>query len=127
MKFLIKLIPVFFAIFLSGCATIFNGGNQEVRLSTPGNKQVKVMVTNAGNNYERVLPSTISAVHDMDSVSVMVKGGDYRNAVYVVPKSITPSFWINILFWPGFFLDLATGDMWKYPKDYTLPLHDYSD
>ena len=127
MRLLTKVIPVFFAVFLSGCATIFNGGNQNIHLSAPDNKQVKVVVSNAGNQYERVLPSTIIAVHDMDSVSIMVKGAGYRDAIYVVPKSITPSFWVNVLFWPGFLLDLATGNMWKYPTNYTIPLHSYND
>ena len=122
MKYLIKLMPVFPVLLLSGCATIFNGGDQDVRLSTVDDKKVKVMVTNAGSRYESVLPATISAVHDIESVSVMVKDGDSKNAVYVVPKNITPSFWANVFFPPGFLLDLATGNMWKYPSNYTVPI-----
>ena len=34
-------------------------------------------------------------------------------------KSIEPVYWVNILFWPGLIIDLATGNMFKYePKVY---------
>ncbi len=34
-------------------------------------------------------------------------------------KSIEPVYWVNVLFWPGLIIDLATGSMFKYePKEY---------
>ncbi len=36
-------------------------------------------------------------------------------------KSIEPVYWVNILFWPGLIVDIATGKMFKYdPTEYSF-------
>ncbi len=122
MSFLKKIFTVVTLLSLGGCASMFNGSTQLMTLSTTNGKSVKAMISNAGNTYYSTLPDSITATHDVNSISVFVSDKNYESTEYRVPKSITPAFWANILFWPGFFVDMATGDMWKYPSDVIVPL-----
>jgi hypothetical protein len=53
---------------------------------------------------------------------VLSRGKDYvisasyqgKTETIAMNKSIEPVYWVNILFWPGLIIDLATGKMFKY-------------
>lgn len=120
-----KNILALTVLFLScSCATVFNGGSQTI-LANPSNvndEGAVVNVTTTSGAYRTKLPSTIVASPSTFSdVTIKVNDKCYESTEVVVGKSITPSYWVNILIWPGLIIDALDGYMWKYDSQVMVP------
>jgi hypothetical protein len=103
-----------FALFTSGCCSIFTSGPQMVRVnSKPEGANVTIGPHNGTTPYEISLP------RGKDYIITAKYQGDTQTQN--LNKSIEGVYWVNILFWPGLIIDVATGKMFKYePTDYTF-------
>lgn len=100
---------------LSGCATMFNSGSQTIQAIPSNGEGVRVNITTPSGTYATKLPTTIVAEPStFHKVLVDVKDDCYEPTQTAVPSTVTPSFIVNVLFWPGFIIDTLTGTMWKY-------------
>jgi hypothetical protein len=109
-----KLVCVFVAmlIFNQGCCSIFTSGPQTISVnSKPAGADVKI------GQYKGKTPYNVSLPRGKDYVVVADYAG--KTQTQTLEKNIEPVYWVNILFWPGLIIDLATGKMFKYePTDY---------
>ena len=120
-KIILSLIAI---SFVSSCSTVFNGGSQTI-LANPSNvsdEGVVVDVTTTSGTYKTKLPATIvSAPSTFSDVRIEVSDKCYENTSVKVNKSVTPSYWVNILIWPGLIVDALDGYMWKYDNHVMVP------
>ncbi len=101
---------------ISGCSTMYNSGSQSIRVF--GKEGTKVLVTTPDGTYDSKLPTTVVAEPGWEDVTVKVDDGKYEPSSNKVGKSITPSFWANILNGGlGMLVDLGTGKLWKYDNN----------
>ena len=119
-----NLLACFILFALCSCATVFNGGSQTI-LANPSNvndEGVVVNVTTTSGAYRTKLPATIVASPSTFSdVSIKVSDKCYEGTEIKVNKSVTPSYWVNILIWPGLIIDALDGYMWKYDSQTMVP------
>ena len=99
-------------VFTPGCCSIFTSAPQKVTVSSnPPSATVKM------GPYRGVTPYVVCMPRGKDYAIVVEYNG--KTDAQTLEKHIEPIYWINILFWPGLIIDLATGSMFKYdPTDY---------
>ena len=100
------------AIALSSCASVFGNKNRDVTVtSRPPGAKVYLNGTYLGHT-----PTTLTVDNPMDTHLVTVRKAGYEPQQKPVDTRFQPIGILNILFWPGFIVDYATGDMKKvYP------------
>ena len=112
----------------SGCATMFNGTDQSVYVSTDGisqSEKVRVKVNDGYHEFNATIPSQITLLHSMKGVAITVKDKKYDSTTYTVKKSIAMSTFLNLLtpvFIVGLIIDFATGSIWQYPASIIIPI-----
>lgn len=106
------LMLTFAMMFNQGCCSLFTSGPQTITVdSEPKGADVKI------GPYKGKTPYTVVIPRGKDYV-VQVKYGEQTETVSL-EKSIEPVYWVNILFWPGLIIDVATAKMFKYsPQEY---------
>ena len=83
---------------------------------------VVVDVTTSSGSYKTKLPATIiSAPSTFSDVKIRVSDKCYENSEVKVRTGITPSYWVNILIWPGLIIDALDGYMWKFDSQTMVP------
>lgn len=99
-------------VFTQGCCSIFTSGPQTVSVdSKPPGASVAI------GPFKGKTPYQVSLPRGKDYVITAKYGQDSQTQN--LNKSIEPVYWVNILFWPGLIIDLATGKMFKYePTEY---------
>ena len=99
-------------VFTQGCCSIFTSGPQTISVnSNPEGAKVKI------GSYKGVTPYEVSIPRGKDYVIQATHDG--KTQTLTLNKSIEPVYWVNILFWPGLIIDLATGKMFMYdPTEY---------
>jgi len=112
MKKLVVLVLAAMLILNQGCCSIFTSGPQTISVdSKPEGAEVKI------GPYKGKTPYEVSIPRGKDYVILATYGGETQTLS--LDKSIEGVYWINVLFWPGLIIDLATGKMFKYePTDY---------
>ncbi len=122
---MIRLISVLTLLFfVCGCSTLVNSSPQDINLKTQkGFENVKVEIVGPNGSYVTRIPTTIKAVSSYSGVTIKVSDDCYDTASFEVNKEITKSFWVNILLWPSFAVDLITGKYWRYDKEMSIPLN----
>ena len=102
---------------------MFNSGSQTIIARSTDNKEgIEVEVSTPSGAYPTKLPATIAAEPTNGKVIIKVIDKCYDTTEQIVGKSVTPSFWVNILFLPGMLLDLITGNLWKYDTNVAVPV-----
>jgi hypothetical protein len=116
MKILKSLAAITSILCLTACSTMFNNGSQSLMLNaSDGTQGIKVNVAGPDGAYPTTLPATLAtAKSSFQDLSVTVTDKCYDATTTKVAKSITPSYWANILNGWGFVIDWATGAMWNY-------------
>lgn len=129
MKKLLILGVAVSAVMLSGCSTMFNGGSQTiVATSSNPDQKVKVDVSTPNESYQTTLPATIvTSPSSNKEVTIKVDDKCFNSTSVTVNKSVTPSYWANLLNGWGFLIDYATGDMWKYDTKVLVPTEKKTD
>ena len=113
MKKLILLAIIGFSF--SSCATIFTPSRQSITFS--GIEGTKIY--DASNNVKLAeigsdKTATVSIKKKMSDKQLLAKKEGYRTLPFILESAFnTTSLW-NILFWPGFIVDLGTGQMNKW-------------
>jgi hypothetical protein len=119
-----KLFTLSLFLAVCSCATVFNSGSQTM-IANPSNvdaEGVVVDVTTSSGSYKTKLPATIiSAPSTFSDVKIRVSDKCYENAEVKVRTGITPSYWVNILIWPGLIIDALDGYMWKFDSQTMVP------
>lgn len=95
-----------------GCCSIFTADPQTVSVdSKPEGAKVRI------GPHKGTTPYTVSLPRGKNyTIQASYKGKDQT---LDLNKNIEPVYFVNILFWPGLIIDLATGKMWKYePTNY---------
>jgi hypothetical protein len=119
-----KLSILTILFFISSCASIFNSGNQTMLAhpTNPEDEGVVVNVNTSSGTYKAKLPATIiSAPSTFSDVTVQVADKCYEKTEVVINKSVTPSYWVNIIIWPGLIIDALDGYMWKFDSQTIVP------
>jgi hypothetical protein len=100
------------SLLTQGCCSIFTSGPQTVSVkSIPPGAKVQV------GPHSGTTPYSVSLPRGKDYVITAKLDGETQTKT--LHKNIEPVYWVNILFWPGLIIDLATGKMFKYdPKVY---------
>ena len=113
MKKLILLAIIGFSF--SSCATIFTPSRQSITFS--GIEGTKIY--DASHNVKLAeigsdKTATVSIKKKMSDKQLLAKKEGYRTLPFILESAFnTTSLW-NILFWPGFIVDLGTGQMNKW-------------
>ncbi len=99
-------------VFSQGCCTIFRSGPETISInSNPSGAKVEV------GPYGGVTPCQVEIPRGKDfSIQAIYQG---KTQTKELEKEFDVLWFANILFWPGFIVDLATGKMWRYdPTSY---------
>lgn len=93
---------------LNGCATMFGDSNRTVSVnSQPAGANVFLNGQPVG-----VTPTQIQLAQVSGNYIQIQKAG-YQSTNMPIATTFQGVGWLNILFWPGFIVDAATGDMMK--------------
>ena len=115
----------------TSCATMFNSGTQEIHLQ-PSNSELNplVRVESDSHNSTARLPYTLNIKSSHQNIKVTVIDPEYEEASANSNKSITTSFYMNILLLPfgglgvvGFLIDILTGNLYAYDEDLYISSH----
>ena len=112
MNFINKCLVVLISLSFFSCSLMFNGGSQAIRIT--GKEGTKVAITTPSGSYEDKLPATVVAKSSYSGITAKVIDDRYNTTTAIVDKSITLSFWANILNGWGFIIDAVTGSFWNY-------------
>jgi len=113
MRKIVLLLMLFAVVFSQGCCTIFLKDQDVSVASTPAGAKVEM------GPYEGTTPYTVSVPRGKSYTIQATYGGERQTQN--LEKSIEPLWFVNILFWPGLIVDLATGKMWQYdPTTYNF-------
>ncbi|MHC4121064.1 MAG: PEGA domain-containing protein [Planctomycetota bacterium] len=97
------------SLLTQGCCSIFTSGPQTVSVdSDPPGAKVAIGPYTGTTPYNVSLPRGKTYV-----VQATVNG---KTKKLNLEKKIEPIYWVNILFFPGLIVDLATGKMWRYDQ-----------
>ncbi len=103
-----RLLSMLLIVSVTGCATLFGGSSTVPVVTNPPGAFVYLNGIPVGQT-----PTAINLEADRPgNIQIYLPG--FQPVQMWRQKSITGWFWVNILFWPGFFVDLATGKYNKY-------------
>jgi hypothetical protein len=107
MKKLLLCAMVVVVLLIQGCCSLFCSGSQNISVrSEPPGAKVEM------GPYEGTAPYDVSIPRGKEYVIQATHDGHTKTQT--LNRSIEPVYWVNILFWPGLIIDLATGKMWEY-------------
>ena len=114
---------------LTGCASLFSESSYPVNVSSTSENVKFNIKDNSGRIvYSGVTPATIN----LDAESGFFEKGEYTIEFTMqngevrqhrVKSKVDGVYFVNILFWPGFFIDAASGAMWKLPANAFIDTH----
>lgn len=107
MRTLLLFLLSMMLFFNQSCCSIFTSGPQTISVdSKPEGAKVQI------GPHKGTTPYKVSLPRGKDYVIVASYGKD--SETLTLNKNIEGVYWVNILFWPGLIIDLATGKMFKY-------------
>jgi hypothetical protein len=111
------LVGCLIVFWLTGCTTILSPNPQPVTVnSSPSGATVLLNGSPMGQT-----PMTLNLDRKL-TYTVEVQGARTASYAQMLTKTVDPLFFLNILFLPGFVVDLAT-EMWKeFPDQVHAPL-----
>lgn len=129
MKNIAKVSLVASAILLQGCATMFSGTNQTIKIEAVDNETKKPItgchctVTDGLGGQHIVTGNPGSAtVSKKGSVQVNCAKEGYRQINTAVGESFSGTTILNVFFWPGLIVDAASGAYKKLPSHYLVSM-----
>lgn len=107
------------AILLSSCATLFTSSTQPITFSGLEGTKIYDASTNIKlGEIGKDNTATISVKKKMGDRQFLAKKEGYQTTPLILESSFnTTSLW-NLLFWPGFLVDLGTGQMNKWDSTF---------
>ena len=114
------LSAVLILMFANACATVFNDRHHVIGVdSDPKGAEVK------SNMLHRAATTPTTFSFDKSGspeVTVRLEKEGFVPQESVVKKSVTPAFILNLLFPPGFIVDVVSGAMWNYDPEVFMKL-----
>lgn len=123
-----RMLPLIFIGFLSGCAAIMSGSNQSVTVVTPGASESECSLTDSKGRvwYIESTPGNTLVKKGDGPISVICKKEGYEVGVGQIKENIAMSTTGNILFPVGFFIDGLTGASQKYQSTVEIEMEPLS-
>ncbi len=126
-----KLYLLFTAsIMLSSCATVISGSSQNINIRVvdvitklPIDGAVCIVNDSYGDHVTNGAISSVR-VKKGGSVSVVCTKENYRQLNVLVGDSFNAVSLVNVVFWPGFLIDAATGAYKSYPSHYLVSMEE---
>ena len=107
-------------LFTSACASMFNDRHHLIGVDSDPKG---AMVSSNMLHREATTPTTFSFDKaGSPEVKVRLEKEGFVPQETVVKKNVTPSFLLNVLFWPGFIVDVVSGAMWNYQPEVFMKL-----
>ena len=109
------LLIVTTGLLLTSCCTIFTSSRQSITFS--GESGVKIYDAATNIKLGEISNDGITSIQlkkSLQGKNIIAKKDGYKPSPMLLESSINPIFWINLLFWPGFIVDLAsqTANKW---------------
>lgn len=125
-----KSIFILLLLSLSGCATIFSGTTQKLNIKVvDANTQERLTGASCtirnddGNVYAiHSNPGTVEVSRNGGELDFTCGKEGYRQGVVMTGNSFNKTTLVNIIFWPGFLVDAATGSHKKYPTHFVVTM-----
>ena len=109
-------VSIISTLFLGGCATMFSDKNDKIIVNSK-DPEAKILLN--GNEIGKG-SATYTLPRDRTAMITASKKGCSDNSIQT-EQSFNKISLINLLFWPGFIVDAATGAINKAdPKEYTV-------
>ena len=114
----ILLLPL-----IVSCSTVFGTDQQPVSIKTydlEGNhvEGASCTLSNDEGNFYVTTPGTVVIKQACGNAELMcTKKGYERASAAEIEKSHKAGTWVNILWWPGYFVDRISGSACKYPSE----------
>ncbi len=126
MKYALVALSLTSLIFLSACASIMEGSQQEITLKTPGEGNVVCYLDNGTLSYKLVSGDTKLVTKNYKDMQATCYAPGNRQKTFVVPWIIEPWTAGNIVngVVPGVTYDVLTKSVYAYPDIVTV---DFSD
>lgn len=123
-----KILAIAAMGLVTGCATIFSGTSQNVNIqavSSESNETLAGVICTIrdGSGMIYAIPSnpgSVSIKKGQGALMPECRKKGYKQISYGVGDSFNAITFVNVLFWPGFIVDAATGSMNKYPSHVTV-------
>ena len=123
-----KIFFIFSILSLSGCATVFTGTSQTVNMKVEDAESKELLSgasctvtdTEGGQYSLNGNPGIVRVSKGFGPLTVNCKKKGYTQQNTMVGSSFSGVTLVNILFWPGFLVDGATGACKKYPSHYVI-------
>ncbi len=113
MRYFTLVISLALFLGLTGCASMFGSNDRSIHVnSRPQGADVYV-----NNNLVGVTPTMITVPSTWSSTLVTFKKRGFQPQYAQVNTQFQPIGLLNILFWPGFIIDAAAGNMMKVSPD----------
>lgn len=98
------------ALTSAGCATIFSGSHDPITFnSVPEGAVVEVNGARVGKT-----PLTVPIKRSITPPQVRLKLADHEPQAVLLQNTFNAVALLDILFWPGFIVDAATGSLMRY-------------
>lgn len=124
----LKYVSLLAMVAATGCASVIEGGDQTINVSTTGCEEHGVIQCSAVNDdgsSQLTAPASVSVDKDMDDLTISCRSKDKVAHGEVIVES-TYEAWNagNILLGGviGVGVDAATGAMWNYPSSVIVPM-----
>ena len=103
------------AISFSSCCTIFTASKQDITFMAPNGTKIYDVATNVKiAEVESNNMVTTKIKKKFEDMQLIARKEGYTPTPFMLEKEFNPSTLWNILFWPGFLVDLGTGKMFKW-------------
>jgi len=118
-----SFLIAFALVALSGCSTFFNLGRQEILILPSDSAAInkKIYITVQETKQEATLPIRYQVDSLNAHINVTFVNECWASSTVRIERSITPSYWANILTGFGFIWDGVFGTLWKYPSTIVIP------
>lgn len=122
------LLGLSFLFVLASCATIMSGTSQLIYVQAIDKNTHKVipdakcsLTNNKGVIFPiQTNPGTVTVVKEYGGLTANCVAKGYRQNAVGTGESFNAWTLVDIIFWPSFFVDAATGAAKKYPSHITV-------
>lgn len=100
---------------MSSCCTVFTASKQNVTFMAPNGTKIYDAETNIKiAEVEKENMVTTKIKKKVSDKQLIARKDGYSPTPFMLETAFNPSSLWNILFWPGFLVDLGTGKMFKW-------------
>ena len=109
------LFTVISAVTLSSCCTVFTASRQNITFMAPNGTKIYDVETNIKiAEVEKDNMVTAKIKKKLSDKQLIARKEGFAPTPFILETEFNASTLWNILFWPGFFVDLGTGKMFKW-------------